>query len=354
MTIEGIWKYEASGNDLGTGWREAGFDDSGWASGSAPLFTGDFRSGFGEVRAIPTLFNSGIGTNGTALAAGSPDPHYRMTVPAQTTNAALVIQNNAAWMENSLVSSWIGPVNPGSGNAPAGAYKYVTRFDLCRFDPATVQVSLNVAVDDSMTNLFLNGVSTSNSFTGFAAFSPPILLTNGFVAGTNTIDFRVLNAGSTANSSGFRVEAAGTGLTILTNTAVAAGATTYYFRSTFGFAEDPASTTLTLHPVASDGAVFYLNGTEILRLNMPDGPITASTFASSSAGDAGYSGPFTLPGNSLVTGTNVLAVEVHRAANPTNNMILGLELSTSTTFPEPPRLALTKSRLRRMQLFRLS
>jgi len=32
-----IWKYDASGTDLETAWKEIGYDDSGWSSGPAPL-----------------------------------------------------------------------------------------------------------------------------------------------------------------------------------------------------------------------------------------------------------------------------------------------------------------------------
>lgn len=35
------WKYEASGTDLGTGWKESGFNDNAWPSGTAILGFGD-------------------------------------------------------------------------------------------------------------------------------------------------------------------------------------------------------------------------------------------------------------------------------------------------------------------------
>ena len=35
--LDGMWAYEASGTDLGTSWRNAGFDDSGWSTGQAVL-----------------------------------------------------------------------------------------------------------------------------------------------------------------------------------------------------------------------------------------------------------------------------------------------------------------------------
>lgn len=45
---ESQWKYEASGSDLGTAWKDPGYDDSGWSSGDAML-------GFGENYIVTTL-----------------------------------------------------------------------------------------------------------------------------------------------------------------------------------------------------------------------------------------------------------------------------------------------------------
>src|SRR6266849_913172 len=75
------WKFDASGNDLGVLWREAGFDDSAWAAGPALFYNGNVIAG--EVGLIPTLFNTGVGTNGSALPASARDPHYLLTVSAQ-------------------------------------------------------------------------------------------------------------------------------------------------------------------------------------------------------------------------------------------------------------------------------
>jgi hypothetical protein len=36
-----VWRYSNDGTDLGTRWRETGFDDAAWASGAAPLGYGD-------------------------------------------------------------------------------------------------------------------------------------------------------------------------------------------------------------------------------------------------------------------------------------------------------------------------
>ena len=100
-----------------------------------------------------------------------------------------------------------------------------------------------------------------------------------------------------------------------TNTTLAAGRTTYYFRTTFDFSGATSNLTLNLRSIVDDGAIFYLNGTEIYRQNMPLGPVSYSTSASGRVGDAPYTGPITLPASSVVQGANVLAVEVHQVTS---------------------------------------
>src|SRR5205085_343378 len=56
------------------------------------------------------------------------------------------------------------------------------------------------------------------------------------------------------------------------------GISTFYFRTKFvAPSNTPASGTLIMNQFNDDGAVFYLNGTEILRNNMPAGNVTYST-----------------------------------------------------------------------------
>src|SRR6185369_8673744 len=98
------------------------------------------------------------------------------------------------------------------------------------------------------------------------------------------------------------------------------------FRMAFPFRDDPASTRLTLRPLVDDGAVFYLNGVEVLRVNMPGGAITFSTPASVDVTNNTWNGLFPAPATSLVVGTNVLAVEVHQSATGTSDLLFGTEL----------------------------
>ena len=87
---------------------------------------------------------------------------------------------------------------------------------------------------------------------------------------------------------------------------------------------------LRMRSVVDDGAVFYLNGTEVHRLRMDD-PVGHGTFADDNVGDANYEGPFDLSASGLIVGENVLAVEVHQDDAGSSDIVFGLELDAVET-----------------------
>jgi hypothetical protein len=91
---------------------------------------------------------------------------------------------------------------------------------------------------------------------------------------------------------------------------------TTYFRRSFVVNDGTSLGNLSLGLLRDDGAVVYLNGQEVVRANMPAGTIAYQTLASSTVGGAAESTyyPFVLFPSALVTGTNVMAVEVHQRA----------------------------------------
>jgi regulation of enolase protein 1 (concanavalin A-like superfamily) len=134
-----------------------------------------------------------------------------------------------------------------------------------------------------------------------------------------------------SGNSLFYVE--GSTLPAAKSTPLTLGNTTYYFRTPFDFSGNAEGATLTFSPVIDDGAVFYLNGQEVLRLGMPGGAIAQSTFASRVVGDAAYEGPFQVPATGLTQGDNILAVEVHQANSGSSDIVFGSEIVlTSTEF----------------------
>lgn len=97
---------------------------------------------------------------------------------------------------------------------------------------------------------------------------------------------------------------------------------TTYFRSSFDVQDIHEITALTMGIVRDDGAVIYLNGTELERPNMPTGQINYLTRANGAVGGADESRffDFIIDSNLLVEGSNEIAVEIHQA-NPSSSDI---------------------------------
>ncbi|WP_367871438.1 lamin tail domain-containing protein [Luteolibacter sp. Populi] len=98
-------------------------------------------------------------------------------------------------------------------------------------------------------------------------------------------------------------------------TPISATASTSYYRRSFTFTGDPSRTVLKLNHTTADGAVFYLNGQELTRTNMPGGAPGHATSAVSDQVVPVSSGLQTVPSPALVAGTNVLGVSVHTGAS---------------------------------------
>lgn len=104
---------------------------------------------------------------------------------------------------------------------------------------------------------------------------------------------------------------------------------TTYFRHKFAIADPKLFSNLVLKVLVDDGCVIYLNGTEVVRRNMPAGEITYRTLAnvtvSGSAESTFYS--YSLPRSALVPGDNLLAVEVHQVSADSSDLSLDLSLT---------------------------
>jgi hypothetical protein len=81
--------------------------------------------------------------------------------------------------------------------------------------------------------------------------------------------------------------------------------------------------------IADDGVVVYLNGVELGRANMPDGPLTQyslATAAPRAAVAAKHAFTFLVPAKLLQEGTNVVAASVHANTPTTRDMSYDLAL----------------------------
>lgn len=106
---------------------------------------------------------------------------------------------------------------------------------------------------------------------------------------------------------------------------------TTYFRHTFSVASPAAIECLLLRVIRDDGIVAYLNGTEVLRNNLPAGTITNQTAAILALIEPGESNLVVaaVDASLLVAGNNVLAVEVHQSSSISTDLSFDLELAGS-------------------------
>lgn len=285
--------------------------------------------------AIDTLFSTGVDDQRTPLPPGSLDLHWKL----KSTGAPLVAMTpHPAWLANDATSQWIGFQADGTANVPASTFTVATEFDLSGYDPSSAQLQLRIGADNTVQNVRLNGQPTGIGFSGFASLSSTFLIEQGFRTGRNTLELDLVNAGTDPNPAGLRIELQGTALAQTDRTELTLGPTTHYFRQNFNYTGDPrAQRSLQLRLLADDGAVVYLNGTEIYRRNMPDGAVNHTTSALQNVGSARLMEPVELPAQALIVGgSNVLAVEVHQAAGGHPDLRFGAELFV-TEVPRPPQ-----------------
>ncbi len=103
---------------------------------------------------------------------------------------------------------------------------------------------------------------------------------------------------------------------------------TTYFRTHFSY-DDTTTSQLRLDLKYDDGAIVYLNGREVVRVNLADGTITSQTAALSFVGGEAESAftSFFLPGDLLQQGDNVVAVEIHQVSPASTDISFDLRLS---------------------------
>ncbi len=118
---------------------------------------------------------------------------------------------------------------------------------------------------------------------------------------------------------------------------------TTYYRHAFWVTGAASFTNLVVSLLRDDGAVVYLNGTEVFRDNLPEGSILYTTTAPVPCSD---DGTIFYPNNAdpafLREGLNVLAVEIHQCTNTSTDISFDLELSGSRSGAAvPPTVAVT-------------
>ncbi len=112
---------------------------------------------------------------------------------------------------------------------------------------------------------------------------------------------------------------------------------TTYFRHEFNVADPSQFPYAVIRLLRDDGAVVYVNGSEVVRSNMPIGVIDYETFASTAVAgsDEDRFFPFYMDVGQLIPGTNCIAVEIHQSGRTSSDISFDLEFASTM---EPPPL----------------
>lgn len=115
---------------------------------------------------------------------------------------------------------------------------------------------------------------------------------------------------------------------------------TTYFRHTFSVANPSSYVVLRLSLIRDDGAVVYLNGVEVFRSNIGDGPVFFDSLAQNANGDGVPPVEGTIPPSFLRAGNNVLAVEIHQDSRNSSDISFDLSF-TGSSDNNPPSVIMT-------------
>ncbi len=389
VALGSSWRLESSGTDLGSAWKESGFDDKAWdgESGASLLsywpFNGDAaatRGSEGSFVGAVVAAADRLGVAGGALAF-SGGSHVSVAGGGGLNGAAsgtisLWAKWNAVTQDADCCGGY-GAILSRQGNglfsnnilslstSNPGTAKLVWRqngTNALIAGTTTVGTGwrhIAVTFTPSGSTLYVGGVAQGSAVGGVLDDGAGVPLSIGAWSGdgagfmSGALDDvavwdQALSAGQIAElaastktplsfgggksavyfSGDGRLESNDR----LRQTELATGPTTYYFRKAFEFSDNPAQAKLKLDLAVDDGAVVYLNGKEVYRLHLPAGPISYETAASEVVGAAPLQVGIALDGSSLVAGPNVLAVEVHQAEAPDPGMVFGAAL-TATVRP---------------------
>ncbi len=333
VAAESVWTYLDDGSDQGTAWRELGFDDSSWFLGRAELGYGDgdettlIDGGPSRDRHITTYFRREF--------TGQAGAFDELTLSLKRDDGAVVYINGVEVARSNMPGGAITSSTTASKTVAGSAEDAFVAFTV---PGSTLVTGTNVlAVEVHQRSRTSSDVSFDASLVGVVPPDPGDL----FVAEGSVWTFldNGSNQGTAWREPGFddsswflgRAELGygdGDEATLVDGGPSGNRHITTYFRRDFVVGNPADFTSVELRLKRDDGAVVYINGTEVARSNMPGGTITWTTTASATVagGDEDTFFVFSVPTSALVAGTNVIAVEIHQRSASSSDISFDLAL----------------------------
>lgn len=346
---DATWTFEASGAAPEAGWAEVDLDDSAWEAGEGPLWAGELDGdalGTAWLTADNywSLYLGAADGSDLRLVAADSDGSWtsvgEVDLELTSTDHLYVAAwelTGDSWSTQMLiaeveldhdtvgteVSGWEWVLGP-SGDNPGG---------LPGSPPAEGDVQAVVEEAEDAGDWAAPAVEQPKGSSPWGSSVGSSFVDAAFVW-ADTFD-----ADSVTNQEDtwalFRTTAPLAGPA--GNIELDAVPTTLYLRTAFPFEGRPDRTRLELDCEVDDGVIVYLNGVEVLRWNMPEGEVDEGTLATDEIdGDGAFVEE--LDAGALVAGDNLLAVELHQAAEPDLDLFFACTLvaETSAEAPSPP------------------
>ncbi|MDZ7845787.1 MAG: DUF839 domain-containing protein [Owenweeksia sp.] len=322
IAVNSSWKYDDSGSDLSaSNWTSLSYNDSSWAFGNGIL-------GYGNSNENTTL---DFGGNSTAK---NPTTYLRHIF--DVADASLYDSLVFNVLRDDGVIVYVNGTEAFRMNMPSGSVGYTT------LASNTVGGSSETTYYQAKTgNLLQNGTnviavelhqasasSSDLSFDMEVGFELPPLGAASYPFPKES-DWHYLDDGSSLDAMAWKDTAFNDdnwargqgplGYGDPMNTTISFGGdpnnkhVTYYFRRDIIIDTANVPDTVEIGLRRDDGAIVYINGTEVIRDNLPSGTVTSTTLAPSTVTGSGETTYHTnlLPKSVFRHGKNVIAVEVH-------------------------------------------
>lgn len=328
------WRYLDDGGAPPPDWAMVGFDDASWATGAAPL-------GFGDDDLATTTATEVLTTyfRQTFEADDLGPDVSALTLELVADDGAVVHLNGQEVYRLRMPVEPVDHTTPSADTVWGAAERAWTNVTI----PADAMVAgTNVLAVEIHNNWRRGGdirVDAALSIPEGPVEPPPVdqvlipaeadwlYLDSGIDPGPAWtalgFDDAVWSTGAAQLGYGDGDES-----TVVSEGPVPDRHITTWFRTEFDLGDPSEVASLDLSLIRDDGAVVYLNGHELVRSNLPDGPIGADTAASDYAWGLGESDfhRFSLPADALAPGANLVAVEVHSADPGSSDISFDLRL----------------------------
>ena len=319
---DSTWKYLDDGSDPGTEWTSIDFDDSAWGSGDAEL-------GFGD------------GDEATSLSSGHITYYFRQGFTVEDADLIEGLELSIVRDDGAVV--YLNGVEVYRTNMPDGAVTSATlATSAVGGDEESTYEEVDVSAAELVTGNNVVSVEVHQSSSSSSDVSFNFELKTGDAPGVNNIvpagatwsylddgtdqgtTWREIDFDDSAWSSGAAELGFGEGDE---STVITQGHITYYFRHDFNVDDVGTVSALRLFLKRDDGAVVYLNGTEVVRSNIAsDVDVDSSTLASNADDDGANFHEFSVSAEHLVSGDNVVAVEIHQVSATSSDVSFDLRL----------------------------